>query len=105
MTPSALNVTFRDDAFSVELSGGRTVRIPLFLFPRLLHATAEQREQHQVSSRGIHWETIDEDFSIEGLLAGRSDMTNQWRRWLWSVTDPNRKGCRKAAQIVLRRFQ
>jgi hypothetical protein len=75
MNISALNVTFEDDAFSVELSGGRTIRVPIVWFPRLLHATVEQRAQYQLSSRGIHWEAIDEDVSIEGLLAGCGDVT------------------------------
>ena len=73
MTTSALNVTFVDDTFSVELSDGRTIRVPLVWFPRLLRAKPEQREQYQVSSRGIHWELIDEDISVDGLLAGRAD--------------------------------
>lgn len=75
MNTSALNVTFDDDTFSVELSDGRTIRVPLVWFPRLLHATAEQRAQYELSSRGIHWEALDEDVSVVGLLAGRGDMT------------------------------
>ena len=43
MTLSALNVTFDDETFSVELPAGRTLRVPLAWFPRLLHATPEQR--------------------------------------------------------------
>ena len=75
MTPSALNVTFDDDTFSVELSDGRTIRVPLVWFPRLLHATKEQRAQPQFSLRGIHWDAIDEDISVDGLLANRWDTT------------------------------
>ena len=75
MNTSALNVTFDDDTFSVELTDGRAIRVPLVWFPRLLHATAEQRARYQLSSRGIHWEALDEDVSVDGLLAGRGDMT------------------------------
>ena len=75
MTPSALNVTFDDDTFSVELSDGRSIRVPLVWFPKLLHATPEQRSRYELSRRGIHWEAIDEDISVDELLAGCSDMT------------------------------
>jgi hypothetical protein len=44
-------------------------------FPRLLHATREQRLDFELSMCGIHWEAIDEDISTAGLLAGRGDMT------------------------------
>ena len=49
--------------------------IPLAWFPRLLTATAQQRTQFELSARGIHWEALDEDVSIDGLLAGRGDLT------------------------------
>jgi hypothetical protein len=75
MSISALNVTFDDDTFSVELSDGRSIRVPLVWFPRLLHATPEQRSRYELSQRGIHWEAIDEDISVDGLLAGRGDVT------------------------------
>jgi Protein of unknown function (DUF2442) len=75
MAISALSVEFDDDTFSVELSDGRTLRVPLVWFPRLLHATAEQRSSYELSHRGIHWEAIDEDISVDGLLAGRGDVT------------------------------
>lgn len=75
MNISALNVTFDDDAFSVDLSDGRSIRVPLVWFPRLLRATPEQRLRYELSRHGIHWEVIDEDISVEGLLAGRGDVT------------------------------
>lgn len=70
MNISALNVIFDDDTFSVDLSDGRSIRVPLVWFPRLLHATPEQRLRYELSRSGIHWEAIDEDISVEGLLAG-----------------------------------
>ena len=75
MNISALNVTFDDDTFSVELSDGRSIRVPLVWFPRLLHATPQQRSRYELSCGGIHWESIDEDISVDGLLAGRGDVT------------------------------
>jgi hypothetical protein len=61
----------------VELSDGRTVGVPLAWSPRLLHATPEQRNACRISSRGLHWEELDEDISIAGLLAGRGDQTRE----------------------------
>ena len=68
-------VRFDQDSMWVELSDGRTLGVPLAWFPRLLHGSAEQREQAEISSRGLHWEALDEDISIDGLLAGRGDQT------------------------------
>ena len=76
MSVSALNVAFDADTFSVELSDGRTIRVPLVWFPPLLRATAEQREKYELSQRGIHWAAIDEDISVDGLLAGHGDLTH-----------------------------
>jgi hypothetical protein len=44
-------------------------------FPRLLHGTPQQRSRYELSRNGIHWEAIDEDISVDGLLAGRGDVT------------------------------
>ena len=76
MSISALNVTFDADTFAVELSDGRTLRVPLVWFPRLLHATSQQRSQFEISQRGLHWDELDEDISVDALLAGHGDATN-----------------------------
>jgi hypothetical protein len=60
----------------VELSDGRTLGIPLAWFPRLLHARPEQLQQCDLSIHGLHWDDLDEDISIDGLLAGRRDSTH-----------------------------
>lgn len=73
----ATNISFDDDNMWVELSDGRTLGVPLAWFPRLLHATPKQREGCRISSRGLHWEALDEDISIAGLLAGRGDQTRR----------------------------
>ena len=79
MSFSALNVSFDADTFAVELSDGRTIRLPLVWFPRLLHATLERREEYELSQRGIHWEAIDEDISVDGLPAGHGDLTHSFK--------------------------
>lgn len=75
MTISATNVRFDDDTLWVDLTDGRTLGVPLAWFPRLLNATPEQRARVELSRTGLHWEELDEDISIAGLIAGRGDTT------------------------------
>lgn len=77
--PMAVDVSFTADTFRVTLDDGRELSIPLAWFPRLLHGTPEQREQWELIGRGegLHWEALDEDISIAGLLAGRGDQTRR----------------------------
>ncbi|MDR1461712.1 MAG: DUF2442 domain-containing protein [Azoarcus sp.] len=77
MSISAKELRFDDYTMWVELSDGRTLGIPLAWFPRLRNATPEQRVACDIGRYGLHWEAIDEDISIEGLLAGRGDMTHR----------------------------
>lgn len=67
-----LDVRCDDHSLIVDLMDGRTISVPLVWYPRLLHATAEQRGQWELSAGGygIHWPEIDEDLSTEGLLRG-----------------------------------
>ena len=71
----ATSVRFDDDSMWVELSDGRVLGVPLAWFPRLLHANRRQREACRISSLGLHWEALDEDISVAGLLAGHGDQT------------------------------
>jgi hypothetical protein len=66
------DVRVSDDALSVDLADGRTIIVPLAWYPRLLHATPEQRANWQVAGAGfgIYWPEIDEDLSTDGLLRG-----------------------------------
>ncbi|WP_442488915.1 DUF2442 domain-containing protein [Halomonas litopenaei] len=77
--PLAVEVAFSADAFCVTLNDGRELSIPLAWFPRLLHGTREQREQWELigGGEGLHWESLDEDISVAGLLAGRGDQTRR----------------------------
>jgi hypothetical protein len=76
MTISPKSLRFDDDCMWVELDDGRTLGIPLAWFPRLLHATKAQREDYELSRRGMHWDALDEDISVAGLLAGQGDLTH-----------------------------
>lgn len=73
--PEPLAVRFEEEKFWVNLKDGRTIGVPFTWFSRLLNATPEQREDYFLSPSGLHWDEIDEDISIKGLLAGRGDMT------------------------------
>jgi hypothetical protein len=80
MPVSATAGRFDEHTMWVDLSDGRTLGVPLAWFPRLLRAAPAERERFEISRTGIHWEALDEDISIAGLLAGRSDMTKQPER-------------------------
>ncbi len=80
MTISATAVRFDEHTMWVDLSDGRTLGVPLAWFPRLLNASTDARQRVEISRIGLHWEDLDEDISIAGLLAGRGDMTRQSKR-------------------------
>lgn len=75
MNISAKSVRFDDNSMWVDLSDGRTIGVPLAWFPRLLHGKLEQRQKCELSISGLHWDELDEDISVAGLLAGRGDST------------------------------
>lgn len=70
-------VRFDADSMWVELSDGRVLGVPLAWFPRLLNASASARKKVRLSSRGLHWDALDEDISVSGLLAGLGDQTKR----------------------------
>jgi len=74
MTISAERVSFDEDSMWVALSDGRTIGVPLAWFPRLLHASTADRAEVVVTPLGLHWDALDEDISVAGLIAGRADM-------------------------------
>ncbi len=77
MSISAKSLRFDDDNMWVELLDGRTLGIPLAWFPRLLNATPQQRLGYEIVHDGLHWDALDEDISIPGLLAGHGDGTKR----------------------------
>ena len=84
--PRAEDIRVTNDTLIVDLSDGRTISVPLDWFPRLLHATHEERNHWRLIGRGhgIHWEEIDEDISVVGLLAGRPSGESQrsFKKWV-----------------------
>lgn len=77
-----------DDTLTVELSDGRSISVPLAWYPRLLHGSVEERQHWQLIGHGvgIHWPDLDEDISVEGLLAGEpsGESRRSLKRWLES---------------------
>ena len=70
MNTSPKSVRFDGDSMWFGLADGRTIAVPLAWFPRLLEATPEQRLQVQLSQAVLHWDALDEDVSVAGVLAG-----------------------------------
>ena len=85
-SPLAQDVRVSEDVLGVDLSDGRSISVPLTWYPRLMAATVEERENWRLigNGEGIHWEDLDEDISVEGLLAGRPSGESQasLRSWL-----------------------
>ena len=75
MTISPESVSFDEDSLTVALSDGRKISAPLAWFPRLLHAAPEQLAQVELSRHGLHWDALNEDISVAGLLVGVPDLT------------------------------
>ena len=74
---SATKIWFDEYNMWLSLSDGRQLSVPLEYFPRLLNAKQSQRDKYVLSGNGtgIHWEEIDEDISVPGLLMGKKDLT------------------------------
>lgn len=84
--PIAQDIKVTDDILSVDLGDGRSISVPLAWLPRLVHATTVERNNWRLigSGEGIHWENLDEDISVEGLLAGHASGKSQasFKKWL-----------------------
>ena len=87
-----VNVSYADDikvtedALTAELNDGRIILAPLSWYPRLTHATPEERDNWELigTGEGIHWPDLDEDISVEMLLAGwpSGESPQGFQRWL-----------------------
>jgi Protein of unknown function (DUF2442) len=81
----AESVQFSDDSMTVNLDDGRSISIPLAWYPRLLHGWAQERMQFELigDGEGIHWPALDEDISVEGLIAGKCSAEGDASLALW----------------------
>ena len=84
--PDAEDISVSGDTLKAELSDGRTISVPLAWYPRLVHASQRERDNWEFigTGQGIRWPDLDEDLSVEGLIAGRPSGESQksFRRWL-----------------------
>jgi len=82
----AQRVTVSEDSLSVDLVDGRTIIVPLAWYPRLWYGTPAERSNFEIIGDGaiIHWNDLDEDLSVSGLLAGRRSGESQQslNKWL-----------------------
>lgn len=86
LIPNATSVHVTDDTLSVDLSDGRTISVPLAWYPRLNEGTKTEKNNWRLigNGEGIHWEDLDEDISVEGLITGKPSGESQtsFKRWL-----------------------
>ena len=84
--PRAVSFSVTPDILEVALDDGRTIAAPLAWFPRLVHGTHEERSRGLLigQGEGLHWPDLDEDVSVEALLAGRpsAESAASLKRWL-----------------------
>ena len=84
--PMALNVSVSEDTLSVDLRDGRSMLVPLAWYPRLASGSVKERDNWRLIGQGsgIHWEELDEDISLIGLLEGKpsGESLGSFRRWL-----------------------
>lgn len=89
-TPLAVAVTIDDDVLVVTLDDGRLISVPLTWYPRLSHASAQERANWRLIGKGegVHWPDIEEDVRVGSLLAGRAsaEAPASLRKWLKSRT-------------------
>ncbi len=90
--PVAVSVRVTDEHLIVELDDGRVISVPLSWYPRLAHGTPEERNHYEIFGEGsaISWPDLDEDLSVESILAGRrsAESRRSFERWLAARTHP-----------------
>ena len=99
---TAKALAFDDAMMWVTLRDGRVLGVPLEWYPRLLHATPEQRGRYWIGygGGGLHWDELDEDISVEGLLEGKWDNTRQGRAHRAAVAEGKASLARQALQAA-----
>lgn len=84
--PKIVRVAVDSAHLIVDLDDGQKISIPFDWYPRLLHGTETERSHHEIGGGGygIHWPDLDEDVSVENLLAARrsTEGPESLARWL-----------------------
>jgi hypothetical protein len=86
----ATSVHVTDSELAVEFEDGRTLKVPLAWYPRLIHGTSRERKNFKIGAFGIHWPDLDEDVGYRGLLLGRKSGESNASLKFW--LDARRKG-------------
>lgn len=93
--PLVQDVSVTEESLTVDLTDGRTVSVPLVWYPRLFHATQEERSNWRLIGKGegVHWPDIDEDISVQNILAGKRSGESQrsFKKWLQQRTETKTK--------------
>ena len=93
--PAAVSIQVTDQWLTVDLMDGRTLRVPLYWYPRLVHATDVERSRWRLLGDGyaIEWPDLDEHIGVEGLLAGKrsGESEQSFKRWLLSRNETQHK--------------
>ncbi|MBW7925551.1 MAG: DUF2442 domain-containing protein [Burkholderiaceae bacterium] len=91
-TLRARAVSIGAHSFSVRLSDGRAIEVPLEWYPRLAHATERERQNWRLiaGGAGVHWDDLDEDIQVAGLLEGRrsAESDASLQKWLRERSRP-----------------
>jgi hypothetical protein len=84
VTPEPIAARVAKRKLVVDLADGRTISVPLEWYPRLAHGTPSEWRNCKLNYAGIHWPDLDEDISVEGLLAGAKsgESNHSLQRWL-----------------------
>src|SRR3990167_11084102 len=84
--PRARSVAVSEESLTADLVDGRTIIVPLVWYPRLWHGNPEERNHYEIFGDGayIHWPELDEDLTVDGLLAGRrsKESPQSLKKWL-----------------------
>ena len=84
--PTVQNVEIDDETLTVDISDGRTISVPLSWYPRLVHGSEAERNNHRFigNGSGIHWNDLDEDISVQNLIIGQpsGEIQKSFQRWL-----------------------
>ncbi|MBN2001511.1 DUF2442 domain-containing protein [candidate division KSB1 bacterium] len=80
------NTSITDDLLIIDLSDGCTITVPTAWYPRLLHGSSKERQHWRLigNGEGIFWPDMDENVSVENIIAGKPSRESQrsFKKWL-----------------------
>lgn len=86
--PTGSAYIYGDDLARASFIEAYLLSVPVTWYPRLAHGSAAERANWRLigDGEGLHWPDLDEDLSVEGLLAGRrsGESSSPLRKWLES---------------------